>query len=52
MKKIQFVFIGGKNLGYKSLEFLINKKFMPICVVPNKDDNGKDNIFCKSIIKL
>ena len=52
MKKIQFVFIGGKNLGYKSLEFLINNRFMPTCVVPNKDDNGKDNVFCKSIIKL
>ena len=52
MKKIKFIFVGGKKLGYESLKFLLRKKFRPICVVPNKDDIGVDTEFCKSVLKL
>ena len=47
-----YIFIGGKNLGYNSLEYLVKKKFYPSFVVPNKDDLGKDNIFNKSVLKF
>ena len=47
-----YIFIGGKNLGVKSLEFMIKKKIYPKIVIPNKDDLGKDNVFNKSIKKF
>lgn len=47
-----YIFIGGKNLGVKSLEFMIRKNIYPKIVIPNKDDFGKDNVFNKSIIKF
>ena len=48
-----YIFIGGKNLGVKSSEFMIRKNIYPKIVIPNKDDFGKDNVFnkCKSDIK-
>ena len=52
MKKLNYIFVGGKRLGYETLKFLIKKNFKPLCVVPNKDDNGLDNIFNKSLVKL
>ena len=52
MKKLNYIFIGGKQLGYNCLNFLLKKKNKPIFLVPNLDDNGKDNIFNKSIKKL
>ena len=52
MKKLNFIFVGGKKLGYETLNFLLKKNFKPLCVLPNKDDQGFDNIFNKSIIKL
>ncbi len=52
MKKLNFIFVGGKKLGYECLNFLIKKKFKPLCVLPNKDDKGYDNSFNKSIVKL
>ena len=47
-----YIFIGGKNLGVKCLEFMVRKNIYPKIVIPNKDDFGKDNIFSKSIIKF
>ena len=44
--------MGGKQLGYNCLSFLLKQKNKPIFLVPNLDDNGKDNIFNKSIKKL
>lgn len=52
MREIKYIFIGGKTLGYETLNFLLKKKFTPLCVVPNVDDNGKDNSFTKSLTKL
>ena len=52
MKKIKFIFVGGKKLGYDALNYLLKKKIKPICVVPNIDDIGNDNVFCKSILNL
>ncbi len=52
MKKLNFIFVGGKKLGYETLNFLLKKNFKPLCVLPNKDDKGFDNIFNKSIVKL
>ncbi len=52
MKKLNYIFIGGKQLGYNCLNFLLKKKNKPIFLIPNLDDNGKDNIFNKSIKKL
>lgn len=52
MKKLKYIFIGGKTLGYETLSFLLRKKFIPECVVPNVDDYGKDNLFTKSLVKL
>ncbi len=52
MKKLNFIFVGGKKLGYETLNFLLKKNFKPLCVLPNKDDQGFDNIFNKSIVKL
>ena len=52
MKKLNYIFIGGKQLGYNCLNFLIKKKNKPIFVVPNLDDNGDDNDFNKSLKKL
>ena len=51
-KKIRSVFIGGKELGFKTLKVLINKNYPPLYVVGNLDDYGKDNIWHKSTIKL
>lgn len=51
-KKINSIFIGGKNLGYGCLEHLITKKIKPRYIVANIDDIGKDNAFSKSLIKL
>lgn len=52
MKKFNFVFVGGKKLGYETLNFLLKKNFKPLCVLPNRDDKGIDNIFNKSLVKL
>mgnify|MGYP001191242018 CR=1 FL=1 len=52
MKKLNFIFVGGKKLGYESLNFLLKKNYRPLCVLPNKDDKGFDNSFNKSIVKL
>lgn len=52
MRKLNFIFVGGKNIGYETLNFLLKENFRPILVVPNKDDNGKDNLFCKSVKKV
>lgn len=52
MKNFNYVFVGGKKLGYETFNYLLKKNFRPLCVVPNKDDNGKDNIFNKSVLKL
>ncbi len=52
MKKLNYIFIGGKQLGYNCLNYLIKKNNKPIYLVPNLDDNGKDNIFNKSLKKL
>ena len=51
-RKIRSVFIGGKELGFKTLKVLINKNNPPLYVVGNLDDYGKDNIWHKSTIKL
>jgi len=52
MKNFNYVFVGGKKLGYETFNYLLKKNFRPLCVVPNRDDNGKDNIFNKSVLKL
>ena len=52
MKKLNYIFVGGKRLGFETLAFLSKKNFKPLCVVPNKDDNGRDNVFNKSVVKL
>jgi methionyl-tRNA formyltransferase len=52
MKKSEYIFIGGKRLGYETLNFLLKKKAIPCCLVPNKDDIGKDSTFGKSVLKL
>ena len=52
MKKLNYIFMGGKQLGYNCLSFLLKKKNKPVFLVPNLDDNGKDNIFNKSLKKL
>lgn len=52
MTKLNYVFIGGKKLGYETLCFLLKKNFKPLCIVPNKDDKGVNNVFNKSLIKL
>ena len=53
MKRIiRSVFVGGKELGFNCLKILINKNNPPLFVVGNLDDNGKDNIWHKSTIKL
>ena len=51
-RKIRSVFIGGKELGFKTLKVLINKNNPPLYVVGNLDDYGKDYIWHKSTIKL
>ena len=38
------IFIGGKELGYKALNILLNHKIKPLLVIGNMDDNGKHNI--------
>lgn len=50
--KIDFIFVGGKTIGYKCLLFLLKKKLFPKYLIPNLDDDGKDTFFHKSIIKL
>ena len=52
MNKLNYIFIGGKQLGYYCLNYLIKKKNKPIYLVPNLDDTGKDNVFNKSLKKL
>ena len=52
MNKLNYIFIGGKQLGYNCLNYLIKKKNKPIYLVPNLDDTGKDNVFNKSLKKL
>ena len=52
IKKLNSIFIGGKNLGYSCLDHLIKKKLAPKYVAANRDDTGKDNAFSKSLIKL
>ena len=51
-KNKNYIFIGGKNLGFKSLDYMIKKKYYPSFVVPNKDDKGKDSIFNKSLLRF
>lgn len=50
--KLYFAFIGGKEIGYKCLVYLLRKKLVPKYVIPNIDDNGKDTAFHNSIVKL
>ena len=52
MKKLNYIFVGGKRLGFETLTFLSKKNFIPLCVVPNNDDIGRDNAFNKSVVKL
>ena len=52
MKKLNYIFIGGKQLGYNCLNFLLKKNNKPIFLVPNLDDDGNDNDFNKSLRKL
>ena len=52
MKKLNYIFVGGKRLGFETLTFLSKKNFIPLCVVPNNDDTGRDNAFNKSVVKL
>ncbi len=52
MRKLNFIFVGGKNIGYETLNFLLKENFKPTFIVPNKDDNGRDNLFNKSVKKI
>ena len=52
MKKLNYIFVGGKQLGYNCLSYLLKRKIKPLYVVCNKDDNGTDNSFNKSVSKL
>ena len=52
MKKLNYIFVGGKELGYGCLNYLLKKKIKPIYVICNKDDNGRDNVFNRSLLKL
>lgn len=52
IKKIDFIFVGGKAIGYRCLSFLLKKKLFPKYLIPNLDDNGKNTFFHKSIVKL
>ena len=52
MLKLNYIFIGGKQLGYNCLSLLIKKKLYPKYVIPNLDDTGKDTKFHKSLLKL
>ena len=47
-----FAVFAGKELGYESLKFFIKIKHKPKLIILNDDDNGKDNIFHKSCLKL
>jgi len=46
------IFIGGKELGYKALNILLNHKIKPLLVIGNMDDNGKHNIWHRSVIRI
>ena len=52
MKKLNYIFVGGKQLGHNCLSYLLKRKIKPLYVVCNKDDNGTDNSFNKSVSKL
>lgn len=52
MKHLNYIFVGGKELGYGCLNYLLKKKLKPLYVVCNKDDNGRDNIFNRSLLRL
>ena len=52
MRKLNFIFVGGKNIGYETLNFLLKENFKPSFILPNKDDNGRDNLFNKSVKKI
>ena len=49
---LKTIFIGGKEIGNKCLTELLSKKVKPELVIGNMDDDGKDNLFHKSLIKL
>ena len=36
MRKLNFIFVGGKNIGYETLKFLLKEYFKPNFIVPNK----------------
>ncbi len=49
---VNFAVFAGKKIGYECLKFLIKIKKKPKIVILNDDDNGKDNLFHKSCLKL
>ena len=49
---LKAIFIGGKEIGYKCLTELLLKNVKPLLVIGNRDDDGKDNLFHNSLIKL
>ena len=49
---VNFAIFAGKELGYKSLNFLIKSKNKPKLIIINDDDNGYDNNLHKSCYKL
>ena len=46
------IFIGGKGLGYEALNILLKNKIKPLLTIGNMDDNGKHNVWHKSVIHL
>lgn len=49
---LNFCIFAGKELGYRSLDFLIKSKNLPKLIIINDDDNGYDNPLHKSCLKL
>jgi len=46
------VFIGGKQIGVNCLKQLIKRKIIPVVVIGNADDDGRDKSWHESLIKL
>ena len=51
MKKNNIILYGGKNFGNLVLNYMI-KNQRPEYLIPNLDDNGKDNVLHESTIKI
>ena len=51
MKNYKIILYAGKSLGNLVLNYMI-KNYRPEYLIPNLDDNGKDNELYESTIKI